>query len=132
MPGRLTVCPTPIGNMDDVTKRVREALVSADFVACHQFGLLARVDVLETARTGATVGDTGQHEEQIGEAIEIDDDERRQFDLARERHDAAFGATTDNTDGTYAATAADGRVIALLEDGPKRTSSVVVLRPATL
>ena len=35
-------------------------------------------------------------------------------------------------DGTYAATAADGRVIALLEDGPKRTSSVVVLRPATL
>ena len=35
-------------------------------------------------------------------------------------------------DGTYAATAPDGRVIALLEDGPKRTSSVVVLRPATL
>ncbi len=35
-------------------------------------------------------------------------------------------------DGTYAATAADGRVIALLEDGLKRTSSVVVLRPATL
>lgn len=35
MPGRLTVCPTPIGNMDDVTKRVREALVSADFVACE-------------------------------------------------------------------------------------------------
>lgn len=35
-------------------------------------------------------------------------------------------------DGTYAATAADGRVIALLQDGPERTSSVVVLRPATL
>ncbi|MBN8867881.1 MAG: 16S rRNA (cytidine(1402)-2'-O)-methyltransferase [Solirubrobacterales bacterium] len=35
MPGRLTVCPTPIGNMDDVSKRVREALVSADFVACE-------------------------------------------------------------------------------------------------
>ncbi|MUL44930.1 tRNA pseudouridine(55) synthase TruB [Mycobacterium sp. CBMA293] len=35
-------------------------------------------------------------------------------------------------DGTYAATASDGRVIALLEDGPVRTSSVVVLRPATL
>jgi pyruvate-ferredoxin/flavodoxin oxidoreductase len=28
---------------------------SADFVACHQFGLLTRVDVLEKARTGATV-----------------------------------------------------------------------------
>ncbi|KAB7758593.1 hypothetical protein MPHL21000_06040 [Mycolicibacterium phlei DSM 43239 = CCUG 21000] len=35
-------------------------------------------------------------------------------------------------EGVYAATAPDGRVIALLEDGPKRTRSVVVLRPATL
>ncbi|MDZ7886300.1 MAG: tRNA pseudouridine(55) synthase TruB [Mycobacterium sp.] len=34
--------------------------------------------------------------------------------------------------GIYAATAADGRVIALLEDGPSRTKPVVVLRPATL
>lgn len=34
--------------------------------------------------------------------------------------------------GVYAATAPDGRVIALLEDGPKRTKNVVVLRPATL
>lgn len=36
------------------------------------------------------------------------------------------------TTGTYAATAPDGAVIALLEDGPNRTRSVVVLRPATL
>lgn len=35
-------------------------------------------------------------------------------------------------DGTYAATAPDGQVIALLEDGSERTRSVVVLRPATL
>lgn len=34
--------------------------------------------------------------------------------------------------GVYAATAPDGRVIALLEDGPTRTTPVVVLRPATL
>lgn len=34
--------------------------------------------------------------------------------------------------GVYAATAPDGQVIALLEDGPKRTKNVVVLRPATL
>ncbi|WP_422748156.1 tRNA pseudouridine(55) synthase TruB [Mycobacterium sp. WMMD1722] len=34
--------------------------------------------------------------------------------------------------GVYAATAPDGSVIALLEDGPKRTNSVVVVRPATL
>jgi len=35
MPGRLTIAPTPIGNMDDVTKRVREALVDADYIACE-------------------------------------------------------------------------------------------------
>ena len=35
-------------------------------------------------------------------------------------------------DGTYAATAPDGHVIALLTDEAKRTQSVVVLRPATL
>jgi tRNA pseudouridine55 synthase len=35
-------------------------------------------------------------------------------------------------EGTYAATAPDGQVIALLQDHPTRTKSVVVLRPATL
>lgn len=34
--------------------------------------------------------------------------------------------------GVYAATAADGRVISLLEDAGSRTKSVVVVRPATL
>ena len=33
MPGVLVVCPTPIGNLDDVTPRVREALVGADYIA---------------------------------------------------------------------------------------------------
>ncbi|WP_234808427.1 tRNA pseudouridine(55) synthase TruB [Mycolicibacter arupensis] len=35
-------------------------------------------------------------------------------------------------DGIYAATDADGRVIALLEDSGRRTKSAVVIRPATL
>ena len=35
-------------------------------------------------------------------------------------------------DGVYAATAPDGRVIALLTDEASRTKSVVVIRPATL
>lgn len=35
-------------------------------------------------------------------------------------------------DGVYAATAPDGQVIALLQDGAGRTKNVVVLRPATL
>jgi 16S rRNA (cytidine1402-2'-O)-methyltransferase len=42
MPGRLLVCPTPIGNLDDVSPRMREALVSADFIACE-----------DTRKTGA-------------------------------------------------------------------------------
>ncbi len=35
MPGSLIVCPTPIGNLDDVTPRVRDALVSSDWIACE-------------------------------------------------------------------------------------------------
>ncbi len=35
MSGRLIVCPTPIGNLEDVTLRVLAALRSADVVACE-------------------------------------------------------------------------------------------------
>ena len=44
--GRLVVCPTPIGNLDDVTLRVLEELREADVVLCedtrHTRGLLER------------------------------------------------------------------------------------------
>jgi tRNA pseudouridine55 synthase len=46
------------------------------------------------------------------------------------RHGRAL--TPAGIDGVYAATAPDGRVIALLRDGAERAKSVVVLRPATL
>ena len=35
MAGRLVVCPTPIGNMGDVSDRMRTALTDADLVACE-------------------------------------------------------------------------------------------------
>jgi len=48
MPGHLIVCPTPIGNLDDVTQRVRDALVAADWIACE-----------DTRRTGGLLDKLG-------------------------------------------------------------------------
>jgi 16S rRNA (cytidine1402-2'-O)-methyltransferase len=48
MPGELIVCPTPIGNLDDITIRVRDALVAADWIACE-----------DTRRTGGLLDKLG-------------------------------------------------------------------------
>ena len=53
---------------------------------------------------------------------------------ASEAEDTRHGRPLEpaGIDGVYAATAADGHVIALLRDEASRTRPVVVLRPATL
>jgi 16S rRNA (cytidine1402-2'-O)-methyltransferase len=48
MPGGLIVCPTPIGNLDDISARVRDALVAADWIACE-----------DTRRTGGLLDKLG-------------------------------------------------------------------------
>jgi 16S rRNA (cytidine1402-2'-O)-methyltransferase len=48
MAGVLSVCPTPIGNLDDVSARVRETLLAADFIACE-----------DTRRTGKLMESLG-------------------------------------------------------------------------
>jgi hypothetical protein len=45
------------------------------------------------AGAGSLVGHTRQHEEQVGQPIEIDHDEVRQFDVAGQMHHAPLGAT---------------------------------------
>jgi 16S rRNA (cytidine1402-2'-O)-methyltransferase len=35
VPGKLTVCPTPIGNLGDISERARNALHGADVIACE-------------------------------------------------------------------------------------------------
>ena len=47
-PGKLIVCPTPIGNVDDITLRVLAALREADVIACE-----------DTRRTGTLLKNYG-------------------------------------------------------------------------
>jgi len=65
MPGHLTICPTPIGNLDDLTPRVRDAFAACDLVACedtrrtglllHNLGITVRMLSIEAHREDSQI-----------------------------------------------------------------------------
>jgi 16S rRNA (cytidine1402-2'-O)-methyltransferase len=65
MAGRLTVCPTPIGNLGDMSPRARQALEDADLVACE-----------DTRRAGLLFDRLGIHRPRLVSYHEGNDAER--------------------------------------------------------
>jgi 16S rRNA (cytidine1402-2'-O)-methyltransferase len=74
MPGRLIVCPTPIGNMEDLSERVRRALAEADVVACEdtrRTGLLyERLSLPRPRLVSNHEGNESDRARQLAQAIE--------------------------------------------------------------
>jgi 16S rRNA (cytidine1402-2'-O)-methyltransferase len=74
MPGKLTVCPTPIGNIEDVTPRAVRALREADIVACEDTRRAGRLyERLEIAPPRLVSNHEGNEDEravQLAQAIE--------------------------------------------------------------
>ncbi|AIY46248.1 tRNA pseudouridine(55) synthase TruB [Mycolicibacterium fortuitum] len=87
---------------------------------------------LDEARTLEDLADHARLSYSLDEACLVGFPRRDLTDAETEdtRHGRALAPA--GIDGVYAATAPDGRVIALLQDGSSRTKNVVVLRPATL
>jgi tRNA pseudouridine55 synthase len=87
---------------------------------------------LDQARTLDTLAEEPQLSYSLDEAC-LQTFPRRDL-TAEEAEDTRHGRALQpaGIDGVYAATAPDGRVIALLRDESSRTRPVVVLRPATL
>jgi 16S rRNA (cytidine1402-2'-O)-methyltransferase len=74
MPGGLTVCPTPIGNLEDLSVRARRALSEADVVACEdtrRTGLLyERLDIPRPRLVSNHEGNESDRARQLAQAIE--------------------------------------------------------------
>jgi 16S rRNA (cytidine1402-2'-O)-methyltransferase len=74
MAGRLTVCPTPIGNLEDLSPRARRALGDADLVACEdtrRTGLLfERLDIPRPRLVSNHEGNETERAVQIAQQIE--------------------------------------------------------------
>jgi 16S rRNA (cytidine1402-2'-O)-methyltransferase len=74
MPGRLIVCPTPIGNLEDMSPRVRRALGEADLVACEdtrRAGLLfERLDIPKPRLVSYHEGNEAERAVQLAQQVE--------------------------------------------------------------
>jgi 16S rRNA (cytidine1402-2'-O)-methyltransferase len=74
MAGRLTVCPTPIGNLQDLSQRARQALGDADLVACEdtrRAGLLfERLDILRPRLVSYHEGNEAERAVQLAQQVE--------------------------------------------------------------
>ena len=74
MPGRLTVCPTPIGTLDDLSPRGRRALAEADLVACEdtrRAGLLyERLELTRPRLVSNHEGNEAERAVQLAQQIE--------------------------------------------------------------
>jgi 16S rRNA (cytidine1402-2'-O)-methyltransferase len=74
MPGRLTVVPTPIGNLADLSPRARQALADADLVACEdtrRAGLLyERLELARPRLVSNHEGNEAERSVQIAQQIE--------------------------------------------------------------
>jgi 16S rRNA (cytidine1402-2'-O)-methyltransferase len=74
MAGRLIVCPTPIGNVDDVSERVRRALAEADIVACEDTRrvgrLYERLDIPRPRLVSNHEGNEAERARQLAAQIE--------------------------------------------------------------
>ena len=74
MAGRLTVCPTPIGNLEDLSPRGRRALAEADLVACEdtrRAGLLyERLDISRPRFVSYHDGNEAERARQLAQQVE--------------------------------------------------------------
>ena len=74
MPGKLSVCPTPIGNIEDVAPRALRALREADIVACEDTRrtgrLYERLEIKPPRLVSNHEGNEDERAVQLAQAIE--------------------------------------------------------------
>ena len=77
MPGKLVVCPTPIGNLEDITLRTRRALYEADVIACEDTRrtglLLERIEIQAQRLVSYHEGNEAERARELAQRIERGD-----------------------------------------------------------